>query len=287
MTSVSNSGYTILETLIVMGITTAMFLIVASAFGGRQQQVEFAQAVRNFDSKLEDIKNDVATGYFPKNETARCRVVGNNPINRRPDYQTGGTIPDLGTNEECVSIGKVIQISPDISALGNSNENGQYIKVYNVSGLRTLSNGENPLNLIDARPTADPNPELILLEWGMKVTRVISSESTSVNDRGAIAIFSSLNRSSAIASSTSNEALQVNIIPGANFDMLEPPFTAQIDNLHNKIGPVSPGFVDFSTNPSITICVSDNDENRRAKIIIGSAQSGSIIEFDEIAECIP
>lgn len=279
MNNVQFQGYTLLEVLIVITVSASMFVVVAVSFGGRQQQVQFTQAVRDFDSQLNNFFNDVSAGYYPQNYNNKiCRAVG--VSNKRPQFVNGTA--DLGTNSDCVNIGKVIQFSPEKGDTINSN--GQYIDIFNVAGLRTDGEGKNPLTIEDSVPRADPDSQSLLLRWGLKVTKVAYAASPSV-EYGAIGIFSSLGRSSSLEASDSNEDVRVNIIPGTTLNMVSADMVDEIDETQDKI---ESGSVSFNTSPEIIICLSDSDENRRAIVgISGNSASGTYLEFEETSVCNP
>ncbi len=67
-------GYTIIETLIFIAVSGMMFMSAVILVGGRQQEVEFSQGVRDLENKLKDTLNDVSTGYFPANNSLNCTI---------------------------------------------------------------------------------------------------------------------------------------------------------------------------------------------------------------------
>lgn len=282
MKTVQEKGYTILELMIVVAVSASMFGIVATTFGGRQQQVQFTQAVRDFDSLLKDIRNDVSLGYYPANESVTCNAT--NSVSPEPIVNPG-TADDLGSNADCISIGKVIQFSPqgpyEFTASGD-----QIIKIYNVVGLRIDANGGNPTNVVDSVPTAIPDPEESLLKWGLRVKRVryINNANIATDTKG-IAIFTKLNRGSKLQANASDEAVQVSAIPNVTADLSESDMiNQQINNIDTKI---TSGTMNFNTASQIVICVTDADDNRKATITFGGRTSGSIIDFDNYnaADC--
>lgn len=124
-----NDGYTIVETLIVLAVTAAMFSAILVLFRGRQARVEFSQAVRDYEAMLQNIVNDVSKGYF-SSDGYKCEISG-------PD-QSPTVTPDAsgrtGTNGDCAFFGKVLM--PD----------GQTNDIYPLIGLRIIpeTGAENP-----------------------------------------------------------------------------------------------------------------------------------------------
>ena len=273
MKTVQFKGYTILELLIVVAVSSFMFVVVSISFGGRQEQVQFTQAVRDFDSQLKDIINDVSTGYFPESAEG-CTVSGGNGPNRRPVLSASPG--DIGTNDECVLIGKAIQFSPEVN--NGVNDNRELYKVYNIVGLRVNSDNVNPTSLAESVPRVVPTPEDNQLRWGLRVTRIISSNPTR-NNLGGIAIYSSLDRSSSLLSSSTNESVQIGAIQGTSFDTSESAFETDIENQNIN------QFNSTSTSNTI-ICLSNPSGEKVAYISFGGNQQvGTIIEFEEVGIC--
>jgi type II secretory pathway pseudopilin PulG len=280
MKSARSNGYTIIEVLVVIGISSFMFVVVAISFGGRQQQIQFTQGVRDFDSKLSDIINDVSTGYYPDFDTP-CNIQGGTGPNRRPNPGSG-ILYEIGENPDCVLIGKTIQFTPIVN--NGINDDSELYNVFNVVGLRTNSSGANPTTLTESKPTIVPLPPGQVssqLSGGIRVTRIISANPVS-NTSGGIAVYTSLNRGGEIVSSSTNERLQLGVVPGSTMATdasgYETVFNNQNINTFN------------STSLSQTIiCVSDSENRRKAYIALGGGGSGgqisSTIEFEEIAIC--
>jgi len=284
MKTIQQAGYTVLELMIVIAVSAGMFGIVATTFSGRQQQVQFTQAVRDLDSRIKDIRNDVSLGYYSANESVTCTTNnGNNPEPIVNDVGPGSADP-LGSNEDCVYIGKALQFSPG----GNNNfnaDNDQLMKIFNIVGLRVDGNGSNPTTVADAVPTAIPNPEQALLKWGLRVKSIrYTNNANVVSETNGIAIFTRLNRGSDLQVSASDEAVQVSAMPNVSADSSESSMRSEIrligDNLLN-------GTMNLNNASSIVMCVSDAEDNRKATITFGGSISGSVIDFDNFnaADC--
>jgi prepilin-type N-terminal cleavage/methylation domain-containing protein len=274
MKIVKSRGYTIIELMMVIAISSAMFVVVAISFGGRQQQVQFTQAVRDFDSKLKDIMNDVSTGYFPDYDTP-CRATGSGP-GRRPNLTV--TVEDIGENSECILVGKAIQFTPLVN--NGVNDNGEFYKVYNVVGLRIGSSGSNPITLAEAVPVLVPDAQTNQLRGSLRVTKIISSNPPS-SVAGGIGIYTSFNRSGGILASSTNESLQVGVVPGSALGTNENDFKSDLDTQNISVF--------NSTSRSQTyICLSDPSNDRNAYIVLGGSGSqvtSTIVEFENVAIC--
>lgn len=67
---IDGAGYTITEVMIVLAVTTLMFVAVVAAFAGRQGRTEFTQAVRNYEAQLQTTISEVANGVYDATDCA-------------------------------------------------------------------------------------------------------------------------------------------------------------------------------------------------------------------------
>lgn len=98
-----SGGYTIFESLIVLAVTGAMLTFVVVAFGGQQRKTQFNQSMRDLESKINDVINDVTIGYYPTpSSTKKCEIDGFGfpNITNGPNTQ--------GTSDKCAYVGKAI-----------------------------------------------------------------------------------------------------------------------------------------------------------------------------------
>jgi type II secretory pathway pseudopilin PulG len=83
-------GYTILEVLIFIAVSSLMFISAMRAISGRQRQVQFTQSIQEFDAKIKDLINDVTTSYYPTNENVSCEIIGSEiSISKGSDQKIG------------------------------------------------------------------------------------------------------------------------------------------------------------------------------------------------------
>lgn len=269
MRRLSDSGYTILEVMIVITISAVMFVVVAISFGGRQQQIQFTQSVRDFDSRLKDIMNDVSTGYYPENSAVTCTASLAGPV-----IDTG-TAKALGSNDFCISIGKVVQFSPLNSGVNAENE--QIISVFNVVGLRRDSNGNNPTTIQQALPAAIPAPSVSQLNWGLRVRKVVY-EGSPTSTSSAIGFFSSLSRGNQFQSSASDEDVRVALLPGFAKNISEADARSEIKNIPAKINTMG---MKIDNSSKVIVCLTNDSGDKNAAITLGGKSSGSDIDFDD------
>lgn len=268
-------GYTITEVLIVIAISTAMFVIVAATFGGRQEEVQFNQAIRDFEATIQDNMNDVSAGYFDNSGGVSCTVVGNS----QPNISAGGGSPQ-GTNEDCVFVGKVMQFAPSGGTSYDSKAN-----IYTALGRRQTPAGSAPTSILEAQPSmlvANPVNQYEL-PWGLKITRVVADNASST-DYGGVGFFTQFNSTAGNNTLSGGQAIRYGGIDGTNLNMAQNAFTAQANNITD----VSPA--GSNNRVPIIICVENPAGNRRGAIIIGGdGNSNTRLEFapNRNAKCGP
>lgn len=95
-------GYTITELMVVLAISATLFVSALAGFSIQNKRTEFVQAVRELEVKIQDIMNDVATGYYPNAGNIEC-VRSGSPVQPKI-REAAGT--EQGTNNQCIFIGR-------------------------------------------------------------------------------------------------------------------------------------------------------------------------------------
>lgn len=261
---IGRKGFTILEVLIFIAVSALIFFAAMTAISGRQNQVQFAQSTRDFESKIRDLINDVSAGYYPTNDTVDC----NTDLDADRVDIVASTNKKLGTNNACIYIGKAIQFLPD------SDETK--IRTYVLAGKRYIKNGEvEPVTSIDEagpRAIAKPGDALFTetvqeytLLYGLKIKKVIVPSIPAPNERGVIAIISNFGGSLTSESQT----VQVGTIYGSEPNHTEDEALDVINRLTDDLALIDQnGFFDKSTEQGIIICL-ENFDGRLASVTIG------------------
>lgn len=182
-------GYTLLEVLIVLAITGGMLMGAMFLISGQRQKTEFSQAIREIDSQIQEVINNVSTGYYANTGNTVCNGSTGRPrlILAAGDMQ--------GTNKDCIFIGRVLQFG----VAGSSNEN---YNIFNVVGLKQYLSGagyKQSQTFADAKPTAmapgsgttssfPDSTDKRKLGYGLSIT----SMKVGAQPIGAVGFFSSL-----------------------------------------------------------------------------------------------
>lgn len=277
LTKPTSRGYTVIEVLIVLAVTAGLFASAAIMIAGRQNRTAFEQAVRNVQSQIQAIMEEVAIGHYPNNGDFRCTATASGPS------LTAGSA-DLGTNSDCIFIGKVIQF--DVA--GTDPE--QFV-VYTLAGLRKVAGGNTEaVNRVEAQPkviapstsqmSVPDRAVVIRLESGLTTYRMWVNDGSTDQDIGAVGFMQSLAKYSGGSIITGTQNLNTVAVTGTslNADRLT---TAQIinDNFpggpYDQIGGVSICFVSGATNQSGLVRIGGNNRNQTVTLDIKSNRTCS------------
>ena len=106
-------GYTIVEALIFLAVSGALLISAMSLINGKQERTRFSQAVDEVGQNLQDIFNDVSTGFYPSANNLKCVANPLAPATPTTLSLTTDTTVSQGTNSGCVFSGKLIEFTPD------------------------------------------------------------------------------------------------------------------------------------------------------------------------------
>src|SRR3989344_9197220 len=168
-------GYTIVETMIFLAVSGALFLSAMLLINGQQRKTEFTTSVRDFDSKLQSVMGNVASGYYNNAGTISCTATSTGPL------ISPGT--SQGQSEGCTYIGQYIELPVP-----------ERFTFTSYAGLR-LKDGttEEVQNLSDAQAKPISSEEYNLLD-GIEATMWLPGTSTEI---ARLAITTSFNQYSA------------------------------------------------------------------------------------------
>jgi hypothetical protein len=274
----THQGYTILEVLIFIAVSALIFVAAIVAIGGRQNQVQFAQGVREFEAKIQDTLNDVTTGYFASNPTIKCQIVGGNVSF---DF-TSTNVEKLGGNNSCLFVGKVMQVLP-------AGANGDVtLVIYNLAGKRYLDTA----NSVIADTITEVGPKMVstttvgevdsaeeyVTRFGIKITKL--TEVTSVVPApifGAFAIMSKLGGGGVSANNSQAQQVNVGTILGSTSGLDEVAIRTVVNQL-NDTATSSNGYFNYGSK-GVVICLQDSSSNKKASVTVSA--SGTQLKIDD------
>jgi type II secretory pathway pseudopilin PulG len=147
MATVMTRGFTIIELMLFLGITGAIFAALMIGMNNNITQQHYKESVQNYSSLLQNQYSEVANTRIERSNNLRCEVdlggrVSVTPINGI------GDLPGAPSNDPaCVILGRAIQVD----------DQGKLIRLYPVIGLEpAVDNG----SLSDIETLVAYNPSI-------------------------------------------------------------------------------------------------------------------------------
>lgn len=253
-----SGGYTVIETMIFLAVSGALFLSAMILVNGQQRKAEFYQGVNEVAAMLQDASNDVATGYasFPF-ASGSCWTNGST-------IQVQATQP--GGYHRCIYIGKVLQFSP-----GGATDR---YRLYSIVGRQYQPSGLEVTSLATAQPLAlapgsavnasGPNySKEVPLGNGLTIGWVRYNTTVNVGSFGFFSTFAVYGSNGMVASNSTVS----NTVPVVSSSLGEST-TSLVDRVHN---PANLSVV----NPSVTVCLNSGGTNQRARLTFGGTGNGA------------
>ncbi len=269
------AGYTIVETMIFLAVSGALFISAMLLVNGQQQKAQFSQATRDFDSKMQDIMNNIATGYYT-NIGVSCQ--GHTGPPPTPPTLSGGTLNQQGQNLDCIYVGQVIQFAPN-----NLRDSG--LRIYDIAGNKLASPGKESASLFETKPvviapgqapSSIPNSfEDFTLSGGLTIKKVTYDNGAGlqpVGELGFITSFASYSGGIIQSGSATTKADILAIGPsdpvtndlGANSKVI-------VDYLNGTLRNPTPGV--YNPSRGVKICLQSGGTNQVAIETIGGAST--------------
>lgn len=261
-------GYTIVEAMIFLAVSGGLFVSAALVMSGQQQRTQFSQAIREVDSQIQDVLNDVTTGYYTNTGDFSCSAT---PDSSAP-YQAPDIVPgsnSQGANKGCIFIGRVIQFAPSGTDKGGLN-------MYNLVGrqkigplgseteVETLT--ETVPTVIAPTPSNGSIPPAIdskRLSYGLRVEWVRYTEAGVTEAIGAVGFISSLGKYD--SGNLVSGAQSVDLVP-IKYSTLDQDSlsAAAVINDNASSSPLNP-------DGGVTICFNSGGTDQHGIITIGSS----------------
>lgn len=280
-------GYTIVEVLIFLAISALLFFMAMMFVGGQVNRTEFTETVRDFETHLSDVANNVATGYYQSANNVECTK---DPVSHQPRFANAAN--QQGTNGDCIFIGTVIK-------LGHGGAGGDTsFDQFTVTGIRAAANGESVRSLGAANPKAlfayndDSSQQIsnvVLNSPFLHGARVVCAKvgsttcnpASDTNTNMAIGFFTDLSQ----ASPQEGGTVRTLLIPFANTQLnADPTNTAASISSGNLFGIPGTNYATVPVNPNggVTICIASGGTRQYALIHVGAGGASAITVSNEI-----
>lgn len=261
-------GYTILEVMIFLAVSSALLVSALYLIGGQQQRTEFNQSARDIQSQVEDIMNNVASGFYARPTNFNCTANNTGPV------ITAGATP-IGGNSDCIFIGRAIHFGIPASS-------GHDFNVYNLIGNRQIGvppAQHNVTTLSEARPVVLPgSAENRTLKYQLSVDKMYLDDT--VLGRCAIStvvFLTSFGESATDANDTAAGTVDIRPLSGACNPLLIAPndsvatVTGQIDTN----GGVPAQNLMITPDHGVVVCFGSGSSGEHANLRIGGNGRGA------------
>lgn len=285
MKHLSSGGFTVVESLIVLAISGALFVSTVAVVSGQQAKAQFRSAMTDITSKMQSTINEAASGYYPPSAPFKCNGSGgggNMTI-------TSGNPNPQGGNEECMYLGRAMMFGiPDTDPQ-------EYI-VHTVVGLRQdpdSATGKEALTFEQARaePVANQHgginvdlSETKILQYGLKI-KWMRGPLDSQPLAGVAFVMNPSQASYGTGSELQSGATTVSIIPIESNNSDEDGITRDrgIDQITDTLQNGAPYM------ESARICFENGATGQSALMTIGGAGGGSTVDYQIYANtnCTP
>lgn len=268
--SVRQDGYTIIEVIIFLAISSVLLLSVLQLFNGRIQGTQFSQSVQALDSKIRTTANEASTGTFGGSQPFSCTVSASGDITTNP-LQAG----EQGTRTNCIFVGKLINFGPATGNCTNPVSTGQCESsdIYTVVGRRVgSSDGKVSTGLIGAtgakpRIVQTPNlTETYGLGYGTHVTGVYKNTTPLGQQYSAVGFFQSFNSNYDATGNLGSGSQGVEVWTATNGGPVVSPI-----NLATAAEMVEDENVASLPPEGVVVCVKSGNKKRKASIALTNA----------------
>jgi type II secretory pathway pseudopilin PulG len=278
------AGYTIVEVMIFLVISAGLFGAAVTGLTLQNNRTQFTESVQTFDQRLQDVLNDVETGYLPSNENFTCTLDGSGA----PHIDNTSGNP-LGTNLDCVFVGKAIQFAP-------SGGTASDFRVYTLVGRRVMPNAQGinvqVESIDDAFPRAIDGVNGGVVDTGrltadLEIYKVVYKGATDSSPNGGFAILSGFGQADlsdgflGLQSGTTKVSLSG--IQGTSLAENTSDFTV------NKVQHITTADM-ASVSKGVVICIKEGGNGRKASIVVGGQgqRTATNVGLDDqvVPECI-
>jgi len=269
-------GFTIIETLVVLGVSTALFVAVVATMQGRSGRTQFSQSIQDVRTQIQQVMNDVGSGFYPDTNNFTCTANLSGPS------ISAGTSKQ-GANTVCIFLGKAIQFRV------NNTTGNEQLQIYTVAGLQKDATGKEVDTYAAAKPVviapSTSNPTMPdastkgIVKYGLKLDKMYYGASNT--NIGAVGFLTSLASYSTGGANPDSVSQNVNVIP-INNTTLGGDSTANAQAINNNIAS-SP----INDPTGISLCFVSGTSNQLGIITIGGKgrQLSLTVDIRETKTC--
>ncbi|HEV7454321.1 MAG TPA: prepilin-type N-terminal cleavage/methylation domain-containing protein [Candidatus Saccharimonadales bacterium] len=259
-------GFTIIEVMIVLAVTGLLFVSAAAMISGKENQTAFDQSIRQIQSQIQQVVNEVSVGFYPNLGNIQCNGAGGTVALTK----AAGTAQ--GANAGCVFIGKAMQFQ-----VGNASP--EQFNVYSIAGLQKGGAGASESSsLSEAKPKviAPSSAETTLpdssttdtLQNGLTTARMYYNNGAGDKDIGIVVFANGLAQFSATNGALLSGAQEVSLLAIDDNNVkskLGMDKTSGVDIINSKLSTLTP-----SATMGVYLCFASGGTDQSGLITIGS-----------------
>jgi len=238
-------GYTIVELMIVLAITSFMFVIAATFINGKQAKTSFTEGTHEMTSNIQNLIEQVTDGKY-SDIPIYCTASGGSP----PSLSIS---PNPPGSADCTFLGKFVHFL----ALGSTGAN-KY-EIFTLAGAREVNSGP-PVNINLDGLQAVRNPELTAQATIPQNLQVYDVKANGIRVFG-LGFFQSLGN---VSSGTYTSGAQT----------VSMYYTTNLNSLTNTEATAAPNLKNFMPTNNALICLTDG--TRYAEIDLGSSNGNPL-----------
>ncbi len=283
-------GFTIVETLIVLAVSSALLLSAMALISGKQNRTAFQTSSNNLQQHFQQLVNQTMSGYYPGSGTFTCTGNASGAATAPLKFTNGTT--EQGSNETCTFMGLALVFNGP----GQTGGNADKYTLFAMAGNRRGSGNSLAVTYREAWPTAiaqgntynnsfNGTGEVESTEAGLKYVWGSSNGAGNTNPAArntssvfALAMLSNLDGGAA-GSGLSSGAQQFNLYGFNGWPALSADMGAVVDNIDNTRQlstdtPSSPR--SYGSLRSAEMCFASGGTNQSALYSIGNSLTVSM-----------
>lgn len=282
MNRAKNSGFTIVESLIVLGVSGMLFVSMAILVSGQQSKARFRSAMSDVTTQIQQTINEVGSGHYPSLGNFTCSASGIPPV---VGISPGGS--SQGTNANCTFLGRAMMF-------GIPSTDPEEYRIHTIVGLRQTATGGQPATLQEAGARAlapglsystgfpDTSTQKSL-QYGMTLAWMKNGIGEAIS--GFAVVYDPSNQ---VSYSAGGSVLESGTVIPAIFPIshistspptpgLEP--APGVDMIARSIGVVGDTAETSPSEGPIQLCFRSGTTNQSGLITVGAANSTTSIDF--------
>lgn len=247
-------GYTIVEVMIFLAVTGALFAMIALTFAGQRGRAQFQASAREIESRMRDLVNDTSTGFFQTRGDFSCTATATGPSFTGPNVEQG-------SHQGCIFLGPAVQF-------GVGGDGNRY-DVFTVAGLRRDATEDKEVENFD-----ETNPRAVTaitdqlnLPNGASVASIYYNNGGPNVQISAIGLLTSFGRYDEGALQPGSLSVNVIPLPVSGSSCAAGNVACQI----GELGSVADSSIVRNPSNGITLCINSGTSDQHAILRIGGS----------------